>query len=181
VGPFGEEVINDNGDKSIDVCEQNSLKILNVYFKHKRIRTSVHKAPRYTGAKIYNRLHHCQTKFWFKIGFTYSECSRKWQKKRARMGLEIQDRTIYLMLFADNQLRIAQDYEDLEYMIRKLIEEYELWGLKLNIKKKTKYMSIGDPSRDLQLEDGKGTISHVSEYVYLGVRITEGGNHEPDN
>jgi len=23
--------------------------------------------PKYTGAKIYNRLHHCQTKFWFKI------------------------------------------------------------------------------------------------------------------
>jgi len=37
VGPFGEEVINDNGDKLIDTCEQNSLKILNGYFKHKRI------------------------------------------------------------------------------------------------------------------------------------------------
>ena len=23
VGPFGEEIINDNGDKFIDVCEQN--------------------------------------------------------------------------------------------------------------------------------------------------------------
>ena len=34
--PFGE-VINDNGDKLIDVCEQNSLKILNGYFKHKTI------------------------------------------------------------------------------------------------------------------------------------------------
>jgi len=29
-------------------------------------------------------------------------------------------------------------------------------------------MAIGDASRDLQLEDEKGTISHVSEYVYLG-------------
>ena len=37
VGPFEEEVINDNGDKLIDVCEQNSLKILNGYFKHKKI------------------------------------------------------------------------------------------------------------------------------------------------
>jgi len=27
VGPFGEEVLNDNGDKLIDICEQNSLKI----------------------------------------------------------------------------------------------------------------------------------------------------------
>jgi len=37
VGPFGEEVINDSGDKLIDVCEKNSLKILNGYFKQKRI------------------------------------------------------------------------------------------------------------------------------------------------
>jgi hypothetical protein len=54
-----------------------------------------------------------------------------------------------------------------------------LWSLKLNIKK-TKYMSIGDTSRDLQLEDGKGTMSHVSEYVYLGVKTTKDGNHEPE-
>ena len=40
------------------------------------------------------------------------------------------------LLFADDQLLIAQDYEDLEYMTRKLIDEYELRGLKLNIKKK---------------------------------------------
>ena len=73
------------------------------------------------------------------------------------------------MLFADDKLLIAQDYEDLEYMTRKLINEYEL-GLKLNVKK-TKYMAIGDTSRDLQLEDGKGIISHVNEYAYLGVRI----------
>ena len=71
------------------------------------------------------------------------------------MGLEIQDTTIYSMLFADDQLLIAQDYEDLEYMTKKLIDEYELWGLKLNVKK-TKYMAIGDTSRDLQLEDRKG-------------------------
>jgi len=51
---------------------------------------------------------------------------------------------------------------DLEYMTRKLIDEYELWDLKLNVKKTT-YMAIGDTSRDLQLEDGKGTISRVSE------------------
>jgi len=39
------------------------------------------------------------------------------------------------MLFADDQLSIAQNYEELQYMTRKLIDEYELWGLKLNVKK----------------------------------------------
>ena len=33
--------------------------------------------------------------------------------------------------------------------------------------KKTKYMATGDTSRNLQLEDGKGIISHVNEYTYL--------------
>jgi hypothetical protein len=37
VGPFGEEVINDNNDKLIVVYEQNSLKVLNGYFKRKKI------------------------------------------------------------------------------------------------------------------------------------------------
>ena len=83
------------------------------------------------------------------------------------------------MLFADDQLLIAQDYEDLEYMTRKLIDEYELWGLKLNVKE-TKYMTIGDTARDLKLEDGKGIITHVNEYSYLGVRINKVGNHEPE-
>jgi len=35
------------------IYEQNSLKILNGCFRHED--TSVHVAPRYTGAKIYNR------------------------------------------------------------------------------------------------------------------------------
>jgi hypothetical protein len=51
------------------------------------------------------------------------------------MGLEIQYTTIYSMLFADDQLLIAQDYEDLKYMTWKLIDEYELWGLKLKVKR----------------------------------------------
>ena len=37
MGLFGEEIIYDIGDKLIDICEQNSLKTLNRYFKHKRI------------------------------------------------------------------------------------------------------------------------------------------------
>jgi hypothetical protein len=39
------------------------------------------------------------------------------------MGLEMQDKTIYSMIFAGDQLLIAQDYEDLEFMTRKLIDE----------------------------------------------------------
>jgi hypothetical protein len=57
--------------------------------------------------------------------------------------------------FADYQLKTAQNYVDLEYITRKLIEEYEVWCLKLQLKKK---VAIGDTSRDLHLDNGKGAI-----------------------
>jgi hypothetical protein len=41
-------------------------------------------------------------------------------------------------------------------------------------------MAIGNTKRNLQLEEGKGTISHVSEHTYLGVSITKDGDHEPE-
>ncbi|XP_049778037.1 uncharacterized protein LOC126175324 [Schistocerca cancellata] len=37
IGPFGENVTNDNGNRLIDICEQNSLKILNGFYQHKEI------------------------------------------------------------------------------------------------------------------------------------------------
>jgi endonuclease/exonuclease/phosphatase family metal-dependent hydrolase len=37
VVPYGEEVINDSGDRLIDTCKKNWLKILNGYFQHKWI------------------------------------------------------------------------------------------------------------------------------------------------
>jgi len=37
VVPYGEEAINDNGDRLTDLCEKNTLKILKGYFQHKRI------------------------------------------------------------------------------------------------------------------------------------------------
>ena len=95
------------------------------------------------------------------------------------MGLEVQDATVYSLLYVGDQLLTAQHCGDVEYMTRKLIDEYELWGLKLNVKK-TKYTAIGDIVRDLHLEDGKGTLSRVNEYTYLGVRITKDGNGEPE-
>lgn len=37
VGPFGEDVLNDNGSRIIEVCEQNELKILNGFYQHRDI------------------------------------------------------------------------------------------------------------------------------------------------
>ena len=45
--------------------------------------------------------------------------------------------TIYALLFVEDQVIIAQEYEDLKYMFRKLLEEYEKSSLKINLEKKT--------------------------------------------
>ena len=52
------------------------------------------------------------------------------------MGVIVGDGTIYSLLFADDQLLMA---EDLEYMTRKLKEEYEKRGLKINMEKNKIY------------------------------------------
>jgi hypothetical protein len=39
---------------------------------------------------------------------------------------------LYNLLFADDQVIIAQDTEDAEYMLRKVVEEYMKWGLQIN-------------------------------------------------
>ena len=51
------------------------------------------------------------------------------------MGVIIRDRsqdTKYTLLFADDQVSITQEYENMEFIVRKLLEEYEKWGLKIN-------------------------------------------------
>ncbi|XP_047103620.1 uncharacterized protein LOC124722510 [Schistocerca piceifrons] len=78
-----------------------------------------------------------------------------------------------------DQLIIAQDYKDIEYMTRKLIQEYKKSGLNVNMNK-TKYMVIGGVNGDLILEEGMGTITATEEYKYLGVKITNDGKQDKE-
>ena len=51
------------------------------------------------------------------------------------MGIPIQNTYVYSYNFADDQVLLAQGHDDMEYMARKLKEEYEKWGLAINKKK----------------------------------------------
>ena len=53
------------------------------------------------------------------------------------MGYNVNN-TIYILQFADNQVVMAQNKEELECMCQKLQEEYSKWGLTINTDK-TKY------------------------------------------
>ena len=65
------------------------------------------------------------------------EAVKNWMKKCSPMGLIVGEETISTLFFADDQLVLAEDYDDIEYMTRNLMKEYDNWGLNLNIEKKT--------------------------------------------
>lgn len=59
----------------------------------------------------------------------------QWKRKCSGMGIPLNDTNIYTLQFADDQVIIAGDKEDLQYMTRKLKETYEYWGLEMNLEK----------------------------------------------
>ena len=65
-----------------------------------------------------------------------------WKKKCGGMRIPIDDEVLYTLLFADNQLLLATDRDDISYMLRKLKEEYNKWGLTINTLK-TEYITAG--------------------------------------
>jgi hypothetical protein len=62
---------------------------------------------------------------------------------------------------------IAQDTEDDEYMLRKLVEEYKKWGLQINFGK-TEYFTL-DPGAGIVTETGQ--IKAVNKFKYLGSTV----------
>jgi hypothetical protein len=52
------------------------------------------------------------------------------------MGISLENTTFYTLQFADDQVVLAGDKENLEYMTCKLKETYEKWGLDKNLNKK---------------------------------------------
>ena len=96
-----------------------------------------------------------------------------WKRKCRYMGIPVNDECVYSLLFADDQVIMAGDDHDIEYMIRKLADTYEENGMKINYQK-TKYLVVAGEARDLQV--GGHTIQKCDQYKYLGSVITTEGN-----
>lgn len=107
-----------------------------------------------------------------------SKALSTWKRKCHGMGIELNDTCLYTLQFADDQAVIANDKDDMEYMVKKLVEEYDKWGLTVNVEK-TKYMCIGADAENLTLDDGR-QISTCKEYKYLGVMYNTEGTDEQE-
>ena len=74
------------------------------------------------------------------------------------MGIELNNNsTLYTLHFADDQVVVAQDIEDLEF------ESYSEWGLTVNMSK-TKYLCVGGEAQNLNIDD-TSTIASCEEYI----------------
>lgn len=68
---------------------------------------------------------------------------RNWKRKIRGIGIELDNECIYTLQFADDQVVIANDVEDMQYMMRKFMEEYTRWSLSVNLDK-TKYLCVSN-------------------------------------
>ena len=93
-----------------------------------------------------------------------------WKKPQA--GIKIAGRNINNFSYADDTTLMAGNKEELKSLLRKMKEESEKVGLKLNIQK-TKIMA-SYPTTSWQI-DGE-TVKTVSDFVFLGSKITVDGN-----
>ena len=68
---------------------------------------------------------------------------------------------------------MAQSKEDLDYVGRKLQEEYSKWGFTMNFAE-TKHMSEGNDTNDLGM-DNNDIITRCTEFRYLETIFTKEG------
>ena len=88
----------------------------------------------------------------------------------AQAGIEIAGRNLNNLRYADDTTLMAES-EELESLLKKVKEESEKVGLKLNIQK-TKIMA-SDPITSWQI-DGE-TMETVTDFILGGSKITAGG------
>ena len=91
------------------------------------------------------------------------------------MGIPIQNTLLYSLSFADDQVLLTQDHDDMEYMVRKLKEENEKWGLAINLEK-TKYVCVGEGKETLKFDGGE-EIKPCTECTYICTKIDQWGDN----
>ena len=85
--------------------------------------------------------------------------------EEAQAGIKIAWRNINNLKYTDDTTLMAENEEELKSLLRKVKEESEKAGLKLNKKKKTKIMVVG-PNTSWQI--GGETVETVADFILGG-------------
>ena len=94
----------------------------------------------------------------------------------AQGGMKIAWRNINNLRYADDTTLMVESEEELKSLLRKVKEESEKIGLKLNIQK-TKIMASG-PITSWQIYGE--TVERVADFTFLGSKITTDGDCNND-
>ena len=92
--------------------------------------------------------------------------------EEAQAGIKIAGRNINNYRYADDTTLMAESEEELKSLLMKVKEESEKVGLKFNIQK-TKIV-VSSPITLWEI-DGE-TVETVSDFIFLGSKITEDGD-----
>ena len=92
--------------------------------------------------------------------------------EETQAGIKIAWRNITNLRYADDTTLVAESQEELKGLLRKVKEESEKVGLKLNIQK-TRIMA-SSPITSQQI-DGE-TMETVTDFIFLGFKITADGD-----
>ena len=86
----------------------------------------------------------------------------------SQAGIKIARRNINNLRYADDTTLMAESEEELKSLLKRVKEENEKTGLKLNIWK-TKIMTSG-PITSWHIDGGK--VKTVADFIFLGSKIT---------
>ena len=92
--------------------------------------------------------------------------------EEAQAGIKVAGKNVNNIRHADDTTLMAETEQELKSLLRKVKEESEKVGLKLNIQK-TKTMASG-PITSWQID--RETVEAVSDFIFLGSKITEDGD-----
>ena len=92
--------------------------------------------------------------------------------KDTQAGIKIAGRNINNLRYADDTTLMAESEEELKSLLKKVKEESEKVGLKLNIKKMK--ITASGPITSWEI-DGE-TVETVSDFIFLGSKITADGD-----
>ena len=96
--------------------------------------------------------------------------------EETQAGIKIAGRNTNNLRYADDTTLMAESEEELTSLLMKVKEESEKVSLKLNIQK-TKIMASGPiTSWDIDREIDGETVETVSDFIFLGSRITADGD-----
>lgn len=106
---------------------------------------------------------------------TYVEVAlRNWKRSCEGMGIPINDQHLLTLSFADDQAVFAQDAYDLEFMLRRLYNEYENWGMHISLTK-TEYLVVNSNAQFDIILNNNHQVKQVNDFKYLGVTVDNNG------